>query len=275
VRREWEPEKLIGAWTLVEADWELLANKTGPTRLGFALLLKFFELEGRFPRHAGEAPKAAVAYLAAQLKLEAKRFTDYEWTGRTIRYHRAQIRGVLGFREATVRDEDELANWLAKEICPLELSADRRREALVARCRAERIEPPASGRIERILGSVQESFDQHFTAHTVDRLSEQAIAHLEALATADGAGLLADLKSDPSRLGLPSLLRELDKLERVRALGLPPELFADVSDRVVAVAGSCLSLLPVGPASHPGPGATHPPGSAVLVPHRRGHRQPR
>jgi hypothetical protein len=34
---------------LVEADWELVANKRGATRWSFALLLKFFELEARFP----------------------------------------------------------------------------------------------------------------------------------------------------------------------------------------------------------------------------------
>ena len=44
MRREWEPEELIGAWTLVEADGQLLANKTGASRLGFALALKFFEM---------------------------------------------------------------------------------------------------------------------------------------------------------------------------------------------------------------------------------------
>jgi hypothetical protein len=31
-------------------DWRLVGNKTGSTRLGFALLLKFFEIEARFPR---------------------------------------------------------------------------------------------------------------------------------------------------------------------------------------------------------------------------------
>ncbi|MGQ4334814.1 hypothetical protein [Streptomyces hayashii] len=36
-------------WTPVVGDWGLVANKSGPTRLGFSLLLKFFELEGRFP----------------------------------------------------------------------------------------------------------------------------------------------------------------------------------------------------------------------------------
>lgn len=50
MRQVWEPEDLLAAWTLVEADWELVANKSGATRLGFALLLKFFELEARFPR---------------------------------------------------------------------------------------------------------------------------------------------------------------------------------------------------------------------------------
>jgi DNA invertase Pin-like site-specific DNA recombinase len=54
MRREWEPEDLIACWTLGEADWKLLANKRGATRLGFALVLKFFELEARFPRHVGE-----------------------------------------------------------------------------------------------------------------------------------------------------------------------------------------------------------------------------
>jgi hypothetical protein len=48
MRREWEPEKLIACWTLVDSDRERLANKAGATRLGFALMLKFFELEARY-----------------------------------------------------------------------------------------------------------------------------------------------------------------------------------------------------------------------------------
>jgi hypothetical protein len=45
MRPEWEPEELVSCRTLVDADWELVANKAGATRLGFALPLKFFELE--------------------------------------------------------------------------------------------------------------------------------------------------------------------------------------------------------------------------------------
>ena len=65
MRRDWEPEDLVASWTLVEQDErELVAYKRGATRLGFALMLKFFEIEARFPRHASEFPPAAVAYVA-------------------------------------------------------------------------------------------------------------------------------------------------------------------------------------------------------------------
>jgi hypothetical protein len=53
VRREWELEELIAAWTLLDGDWELVGNKSGATRLGFGLLLKFFEQEGPVPAACG------------------------------------------------------------------------------------------------------------------------------------------------------------------------------------------------------------------------------
>lgn len=38
MRAEWEPDELIGSWTLVEGDWKLIRNKSGATRLGFVIL---------------------------------------------------------------------------------------------------------------------------------------------------------------------------------------------------------------------------------------------
>ncbi|GGU01165.1 MULTISPECIES: DUF4158 domain-containing protein [Streptomyces] len=67
MRQEWEPEDLIEVWTLLEEDQERLRNKSGANRLGFALLLKFFEVEARFPEDAGEIPVSAVSYGAQQV----------------------------------------------------------------------------------------------------------------------------------------------------------------------------------------------------------------
>ena len=62
MQAEWEPDELIGTWTLAESDWDLIANKAGATRLGFAVMLKFYEIEGRFPaRRSGLADGAGEA----------------------------------------------------------------------------------------------------------------------------------------------------------------------------------------------------------------------
>lgn len=246
MRQQWEPEDLIACWTLVETDWDEVANKTGANRIGFSLLLKFFELEGRFPRHPGELPAQAVGFVAQQVKVPPEAWAEYPWDGRSIERHRAQIRQYLGFREWTLADENKLTAWLGDEICPVELSGDGQRRALIARCRAERVEPPGPSRIERIVGAAQAASEQRFCARTVARLPTGALAHLEELAAeADDASesivvaegersLLAELKADPGRLGLESLFGEIDKVERVRAIGLPGDLFHDASEKLVA-----------------------------------------
>ncbi|MBB5781953.1 hypothetical protein [Nonomuraea jabiensis] len=66
--------------------------------------------------------------------MDAALFAAYDWSGRTIEYHRAQIRKFHDFREPTIGDEDKLADWLATKICPVEMSRDRLRGALLARC---------------------------------------------------------------------------------------------------------------------------------------------
>ena len=113
VRREWSPDELVESWTLIGEDWQLVGNKTGATRLGFAVLLKFFEVEARFPRSPEEVPAQAVVYVAEQVKVEPADFVGYRWDGRSIKYHREQIRAAFGFREATRADEERLAGWLA------------------------------------------------------------------------------------------------------------------------------------------------------------------
>ena len=57
MRREWGPEELIASWTLLDDDWRLVGNKTGATRLGFSLLLKFFAIEAGSPATLGRCPR--------------------------------------------------------------------------------------------------------------------------------------------------------------------------------------------------------------------------
>ena len=199
--REWSTEDLIASWTLVDEDWHLVGNKTGATRLGFSLVLKFFEIEARFPRDASEFPAAAVTYVAEQVRVDPGELAAYRFSGRTIEYHRAQIRDAFGFRQFTRADEDKLADWLAHEVCPVELRDEQLREAVLVRCRNERLEPP--GRIDRITGAARAVFEQQFCERTVARLNKHCAQRLEDLASGP---LLAELKADPGQVGLESLL---------------------------------------------------------------------
>ena len=195
-----DPDELVEHWTLLDDERELIAGKRGPTRLGFAVLLKFYARAGRFPRGRAELDDEAVAFVARQVGVPASDLGFYEWTGSTIEYHRAQIRHHLEFRECTADDAVKLTGWLADGVCQAERGADRVREPLLARCRAERIEPPSAGRCDRIVRSALYQAEQALTLCVSARLGPQASGRLAELAAAadddDTAG------GEPSALSL-------------------------------------------------------------------------
>jgi Domain of unknown function (DUF4158) len=234
-------DELIEHWTLLDDERELIAGKRGPTRLGFAVLLKFYARAGRFPRGRAELDDEAVAFVARQVGVPASDLGFYEWSGSTIEYHRAQIRHHLGFRECTADDAVKLTGWLADGVCQAERGADRVREQLLARCRAERIEPPSAGRCDRIVRSALYQAEQALTLCVSARLGPQASGRLAELAAAvddDTAGgepsALSLIKSVPGNVSLESVLTEIGKLDAVRAIGLPGAVFTGVAPKVVA-----------------------------------------
>jgi hypothetical protein len=95
-------DELIEHWTVLDDERKLIAGKRGPTRLGFAVLLKFFTQHGRFPLGLSEFLDEAIDFVARQVKVPAPDIGFYEWSGSTIEYHRSQIRDHLGFRECSV-----------------------------------------------------------------------------------------------------------------------------------------------------------------------------
>lgn len=96
-------DELVEFWTLLDEDRALLSGKRGATGLGFALLLKHYSRYGRFPRGRSNVPDAVVRFVGRQIGVDSSELNLYEWSGRTIEYHRAQIRTHLGFRRATMR----------------------------------------------------------------------------------------------------------------------------------------------------------------------------
>jgi hypothetical protein len=66
MKQDWHPDELALHWTRSESELELLGTKTSATRLGFAILFKAFQLDGRFPDRREDVAGSVVAHLASQ-----------------------------------------------------------------------------------------------------------------------------------------------------------------------------------------------------------------
>ncbi len=100
-----------GAWDLTLTDRPLVEAKRWANRLRFAVMLLFFRARGRFPRAAAEVDGAAVARLAHSLGVPEPSIAEPllpDAADRTAERQRAEIRALLGFREASVADAEAL-----------------------------------------------------------------------------------------------------------------------------------------------------------------------
>jgi TnpA family transposase len=242
VVRELDQDELIDAWTIVGDEPRLIDGKRGPTRLGFAILLRFYSERGRFPRGRAEIPDEAIEYVARQVGVERTEIAFYDWSGRTIEYHRAQIRRALGFRECTVADADALTWWLVDEVTQVERSGERVREHLLAEIRRWKLEPPTAGRIDRIVASGLSRGEDVLFDRVLSRLSTEVVAKLVALVAPvgdeageleGGSAVLAAIRSDPGNVSLNTMLTEIAKLEAVREIGVPDGVFAEIGPKIV------------------------------------------
>lgn len=259
MKRQWENEELIEYWMLSAWDLAQLGNKTSATRLGFAVLLKFFQREGRFPSFKNEVPGVVISFVATQVGVAPEAYLQYDWQGRSIEYHRAEIRRLLDFRESTLADGEQMKQWLIAEVLPLEHQEERVREEAYTWFRRMHLEAPTPDRLKRLIRSAIHLFEQQLYEATLARLPESTQAALDALLATPGeivalqepASLpeesvplapeealpnpLQHLRMDPGRVGLATMLEEMAKLRLIRELKLPDNLFPGLSRKVLTV----------------------------------------
>lgn len=84
MKQYWIQEELIEHFTFLPNEIRLIGNKTGETRLGFAIRLKFDQYQARSPLPKQEIPETIINYIAKQLKLNLELFEQYKWSGRTF-----------------------------------------------------------------------------------------------------------------------------------------------------------------------------------------------
>jgi TnpA family transposase len=244
----WSDDELTVHWSLTDDERALLPNRGDANRLGFAVQLKFFDLEGRFPRTPREIPTAALGFVAEQLGLSVLVFQQYAWRGRTRKQHRAAIRTFVGFRSFTAADVSTLDTWLCQAILPSEQNPSHLLELVLDWCREHRLEPPTPQRLERLIRSalhrhesaVFDTITQQLPPCTrthFDSWLEPVESECPSEETCDDPAIVAtvfsQLKTDPGPVGVASVLTELEKLSHLRSLDLPVDLFTAVPPKIL------------------------------------------
>ena len=153
MKRVWELDELIEHFTFLPNEMQEVGKKAGENRLGFAVLFKFFQYEARFPTNKSEVPEAVVEYIARGVGTRAGLFSQYDWDGRTMTYHRAQIREFFGFRENIAQDAEEVAGWLCNGILLSDHNIEHLTKAAYQRFRGLKIVPPTPGRVGRLINA--------------------------------------------------------------------------------------------------------------------------
>jgi|SRR5579863_822782 len=252
MKNVWTPVEFEEHFMLVPTDMALLGDRRGANRLAFALFLKFFQYEARFPHHVREVPASVVEYLARQVSVSPEQFLQADWSSRSMKQIRGEIRDYLGFREATVKDGDELAAWLSKKVLSHHFRMEQLKAQSYQRLRELKIEPPTPERMNRVLGSAVHLFEESFFEETLQKLSPETLEKLDRLLITEeevspitlaeeispeisspGRSIFKELRRDAGKANLESMLTEAKKLQSIRQLGLPEDLFREISSRVL------------------------------------------
>ncbi len=237
MKRNWELDELIEHFTLMPNEMGLIGNKAAETRLGFAVMLKFFQREARFPEQKNEIPKAMVDYIAKQVTCLPEIFARYDWSSRSASYHRAQIREFFSFRECGAEDIENLYSWILEDVVIHDQAEEHLKAAAYHRFRAQCIEPPAPERIIRVVRSAIHACEDRFFASIFKDIPKKALSMMDKLIESaisdtdldvekleeEEPPAFNELKADPGRVGLESVLREVAKLQVIRGLELPED----------------------------------------------------
>ena len=86
MKRNWREDELIQRWTLFADEPALLSNKAGHTRLGFAVMVRFFSEEGCFPRYKGEVPAEVLRFVGEQVGSGPEAWLLYDWSDGPVKY---------------------------------------------------------------------------------------------------------------------------------------------------------------------------------------------
>ena len=229
MRRLWSTDELASRWALSPSDLQLTVDHGNQAKLGLICQLAFWREQARFPDVEADLAPAIVEHLARQIGVSTEAIDGYDFAGRSGRRHRRAVLEHLAVRDLDTEVVAQFRAWLLCDCLPGELATLALEEAIVTWFTHEKVVRPGAYRLDRIVRSARVAHDEAVLTTIAARLDDGVRGRLDALLADEGFGApYTRLSADPGKVGLESLLAEIDKIQALRDVGLPDNLPAGI-----------------------------------------------
>ncbi|PIZ05248.1 MAG: Tn3 family transposase [Gammaproteobacteria bacterium CG_4_10_14_0_8_um_filter_38_16] len=221
------------------------AKNSDKNRLGFAILLKYFQLESHYPKDLKYIDTLMLTCIANQLNVSTSCIDDFDWEGRSTKRFRTEIRNLLGYKKATLDDVDKLKEWLIKNVFPNNVRKSQRIEHAYEYFQAQRIEPFTSKELMKYIQSAHQLFEQQLFDSIHTKLLGNTKQMMDLLLIYDSEIEENDqdnnefeirfrhLKQDIPGAKLKNVALAIQKVNYLKKLRLPKELLSNLSSKLI------------------------------------------
>jgi len=238
-----------------EVDW--CKTKLGiNNQIAFGLMLAHFKIFVKFPSIDDKPlPMHLLTQTVEMLGFELLSSFSFDWSSRTAKRYRNEIREYLGFREVTENDAHVFITYLIEDILPKHPSHCTLSKQVKKYFQEQKIEIFKSKKLKRYIASAKHQFEQLFFQSIFDHLSRDERNYINQVLTEDKADKsnniisLVDLKKDMPGARLKNINSAIKKIQQCNKIAVPDELFKSVDrklllkyyDRIMALSPSNIS----------------------------------
>ena len=234
MKQIWNAEELGLYWSLSYEELELLKTKSNKSHLSFCMQLKYYQYYGVFPKDKKELADVTLQYISEQLGIPNS-LRYYDWENRTARRHRQEILTFLKIRKLNSEDHKNIIRWLTGNIFSKGVSTSEALEYIFEWLHQNKILRPAVFQIEKIIATSYSGFEKTLFENISNELSDDAKAIIDyCLENNTDSISFAMLKSDPGRVSLDSVLKEIEKLEFITQLKLPEQQLTSLNSKIMS-----------------------------------------
>jgi len=218
------PEQLARFFYLSPQDIRFLANyRRFYTKLGCAVQLCTLRFLGTFLPVPTQVPAVVMQTLAQQLHLPAETWNGQYTRPNTLHDHQGHLVAYLGFSAYEGRSAFRLTRWLYAQVLTSTVRPSALFDLATAYLVAQRVVLPGVTVLARLIARVRERTGRYIYRQLRARLSPAQQAALEALLVVEPGQRLTQLetlRTAPIRISASALVAALERLDKVRAIGV-------------------------------------------------------